>query len=99
MKRGLCLIKIGDGFTNQLAALLNKSGENLEMNKQIPLEIGRYHCLFYKYAKGLVLNVDVREGDKYIGKPSIKEYFKYSTITDTSNVKSIVGARRNGSFT
>ena len=35
-----------------------------------------------KYAKGLVLNgvcLDVREGDKYIGKPSIKEYFKYST--------------------
>ena len=63
MKRGLCLIKIGDGFTNHLAALLNKSGENLEMNKQIPLEIGRYHCLFYKYAKGLVLNgvcLDVR---------------------------------------
>ena len=82
MKRGLCLIKIGDGFTNHLAALLNKSGENLEMNKQIPLEIGRYHCLFYKYAKGLVLNgvcLDVREGDTYIGKPSIKEYFKYST--------------------
>ena len=82
MKRGLSLIKIGDGITNQIVALLNKSGENLEMNKQIPLEIGRYHCLFYKYAKGLVLNgvcLDVREGDKYIGKPSIKEYFKYST--------------------
>lgn len=82
MKRGLSLIKIGDGITNQLAALLNKSGENLEMNKQIPLEIGRYHCLFYKYAEGLVLSgvcLDVREGDKYIGKPSIKEYFKYST--------------------
>ena len=78
MKRGLSLIKIGDGITNQLAALLNKSGENLEMNKQI----GRYHCLFYKYAEGLVLSgvcLDVREGDKYIGKPSIKEYFKYST--------------------
>lgn len=71
-----------DGFTNQLAALLNKSGKNLEMNKQIPLEIGRYHCLFYKYAERLVLSgvsLDVREGDKYIGKPSIKEYFKYST--------------------
>lgn len=82
MKRGLCLIKIGDGFTNQLVALLNESGENLEMNKQIPLEIGRYHCLFHKYAKGLALSgvcLDVREGDKYIGKPSIKEYFKYST--------------------
>ena len=82
MKRGLSLIKIGDGITNQLTALLNKSGENLEMNKQIPLEIGRYHCLFYKYAEGLVLSgvcLDVREGDKYIGKPSIKEYFKYST--------------------
>ena len=82
MKRGLSLIKIGDGFTNQLAALLNKSGENLEINKQIPLEIGRYHCLFYKYTEGLVLSgvcLDVREGDKYIGKPSIKEYFKYST--------------------
>lgn len=82
MKRGLSLIKIGDGITNQLAALLNKSGENLEMNKQIPLEIGRYHCLFYKYAEELVLSgvcLDVREGDKYIGKPSIKEYFKYST--------------------
>ena len=82
MKRGLCLIKMEDGITNQLAALLNKSGENLEMNKQIPLEIGRYHCLFYKYAEGLVLSgvcLDVREGDKYIGKPSIKEYFKYST--------------------
>ena len=82
MKRGLSLIKIGDGITNQLAALLNKSGENLEMNKQIPLEIGRYHCLFYKYAKGLVLSgvcLNVREGDKYMGKPSIKEYFKYST--------------------
>ena len=82
MKRGLCLIKIGDGITNHLAALLNKSGENLEMNKQIPLEIGRYHCLFYKYAEELVLSgvcLDVREGDKYIGKPSIKEYFKYST--------------------
>ena len=82
MKRGLSLIKIGDGITNQLAALLKKSGENLEMNKQIPLEIGRYHCLFYKYAKGLVLSgvcLNVREGDKYIGKPSIKEYFKYST--------------------
>ena len=48
MKRGLSLIKIGDGITNHLAALLNKRGENLEMNKQIPLEIGRYHCLFYK---------------------------------------------------
>ena len=82
MKRGLSLIKIGDGITNQLAALLKKSGENLEMNKQIPLEIGRYHCLFYKYAKGLVLSgvcLNVREGDKYMGKPSIKEYFKYST--------------------
>ena len=82
MKRGLSLIKIGDGITNQLAALLNKSCENLEMNKQIPLEIGRYHCLFYKYAKGLVLSgvcLNVREGDKYMGKPSIKEYFKYST--------------------
>ena len=82
MKRGLSLIKIGDGITNHLAALLNKRGENLEMNKQIPLEIGRYHCLFYKYAKGLVLSgvcLNVREGDKYMGKPSIKEYFKYST--------------------
>ena len=82
MKRGLCLIKIGDGFTNHLAALLNKSGENLEMNKQIPLEIGRYHCLFYKYTKGLVLSgvcLNVREGDKYMVKPSIKEYFNYST--------------------
>lgn len=82
MKRGLCLIKIADDFTYQLVALLNKSGENLEMNKQIPLEIGRYHCLFYKNAERLVLSgvcLDVREGDKYIGKPSIKEYFKYST--------------------
>ena len=35
-----------------------------------------------KYAKGLVLSgvcLNVREGDKYMGKPSIKEYFKYST--------------------
>lgn len=73
---------MGDGLVKFLA-LLNKSGEKLEKDKQIPLKIGRYHCLFYKNLNKLIPNnsscLDVREGDKYIGKPSIKEYFKYST--------------------
>ena len=63
--------------------MLFRSGEKLEKGKQIPLKIGRYHCLFYKNLNKLLpINsscLDVREGDKYIGKPSIKEYFKYST--------------------
>ena len=82
MKRGLCLIKMEDGLTKFLA-LLNKSGEKLEKNKPIPLKIGRYHCLFYKNPNKLFpINsnyLDVRKNDKYMGKPSLKEYFIFST--------------------
>ncbi len=82
MKRGLCFIKMGDGLTKFLT-LLNKNGEKLEKNQQIPLKIGRYHCLFYKSSNKLInINnncLDVREKDKYIGKPSLKEYFMLST--------------------
>ena len=73
---------MGDGLVKFLA-LLNKSGEKLENGKQIPLKIGRYHCLFYKNLNKLIPNnsscLDVRVNDKYIGKPSLKEYFMFST--------------------
>lgn len=73
---------MGDGLVKFLA-LLNKSGEKLEKCKQIPLKIGRYHCLFYKNLNKLLpINsscLDVRVDDKYIGKPSLKEYFMFST--------------------
>lgn len=71
-----------DGFIEPLA-LLNKGGEKLEKGKQIPLKIGRYYCLFYKNLNKLLPNnsscLDVRVDDKYIGKPSLKEYFMFST--------------------
>ena len=82
MKRGLCFIKMGDGLKKFLA-LLNKNGEKLEKNKQIPLKIGRYHCLLYKLSNKLLFvnnnSLDVRNDDKYMGKPSLKEYFMFST--------------------